>query len=356
MNPILRIHNLETRIETAEGPIQAVNQVSLTVPRGMTLGLVGESGCGKTMTALSVLGLIRYPARIVGGEIWFFENGIGRPTDGTVIPSAGIGDVSTNLSRGGGSSPIDLLRLSRTEMRRVRGRKIAMIFQEPMIAFNPVLTIGSQIIEAIQTHEILSNREAKGLAIEALRAVSVPMPEQRLMEYPHQLSGGLRQRAMIAMALVLRPSLLIADEPTTALDVTIQAQILDLLERLKTEFQLSLLIISHDLAVVSKIADEVCIMYAGRIVEQGPARSVFQNPRHPYTEALMRAFPQRVTRRGEGNRLQPIPGSVPDLRCVVTGCAFQPRCRYEMGPRCSQSSIELTQVSPGWRVRCVKYV
>jgi len=354
MNPVLRIHNLETHIETAEGPLRAVNQVSLSVPRGMTLGLVGESGCGKTMTALSILGLIRYPARIVGGEIWFFENGIGRPTDESVPSSAGTGDVDTTLSMGGSSS-IDLLRLSRIEMRKVRGRKIAMVFQEPMIAFNPVLTIGSQIIEAIQAHESMSNREAKGLAIEALRAVSVPAPERRLMEYPHQLSGGLRQRAMIAMALVLRPSLLIADEPTTALDVTIQAQILDLLERLKTEFQLSLLIISHDLAVVSRIADEVCIMYAGQIVEQGPAKSVFQNPRHPYTEALMRAFPQRETRRGEGHRLQPIPGSVPDLRCFVTGCSFQPRCRYEMGPRCSQSPIELTQVSPGWWVRCVKY-
>ncbi len=355
MKPILRIHNLETLIETAEGPIRAVNQVSLSVPRGMTLGLVGESGCGKTMTALSVLRLIRYPARIVAGEIWFSENGGMQPNDGTALPSAGIGHSRADVASGE-PLPIDLLRLSRAEMRRVRGRKIAMIFQEPMIAFNPVLTIGSQIIEAIQTHENLSNREAKGLAVEALRAVSVPMPERRLMEYPHQLSGGLRQRAMIAMALALRPSLLIADEPTTALDVTIQAQILDLLERLKAEFQLSLLIISHDLAVVSRIADEVCIMYAGRIVEQGPARSVLQNPRHPYTEALMRAFPQRETRRGQGHGLQPIPGSVPDLRCVVIGCSFQPRCRYEMGPRCSQSPIELTHVNPGWQVRCVKYV
>ena len=184
----------------------------------------------------------------------------------------------------------------------------------------------------------------------------MPAPERRLNEYPHQLSGGLRQRAMIAMALAPRPRLLIADEPTTALDVTVQAQILDLLKRLKEEFQLSLLIISHDLAVVSRIADEVCIMYAGRIVEEGPVKSVFQNPLHPYTEGLMRAVPRRGARRGQGGGLESIPGSVPDLRCLVIGCSFQPRCKYEMGPRCSQFPIELTQVNPGRRVRCVKYV
>ena len=219
---------------------------------------------------------------------------------------------------------------------------------------NPVFTVGNQIVEAILAHERVSKREAENRAVESLKAVAIPMPERRMREYPHQLSGGLRQRVMIAMALAARPKLLIADEPTTALDVTVQAQILDLMGRLKEEYQLSLLIISHDLGVIARISDSVAIMYAGQIVEEGPRREVFASPLHPYTEALLKVAPRLESSRYR-ERLKSIPGGVPDLRCLPPGCAFQPRCRYEMGIKCSGASIDMTEPTRGHRVRCIKY-
>jgi peptide/nickel transport system ATP-binding protein len=285
------------------------------------------------MTALSILRLIHFPGKTVSGEIYFFNS-----NDGD-----GLG------------KRIDLLKASRTMIRRIRGAEIAMIFQEPMAALNPVFTIGNQIMEALRAHEAVSRREARNRAIEIMQSVSIPVPERRMKEYPHQLSGGLRQRAMIAMALVTRPKLLIADEPTTALDVTIQAQILELLVRLKEQFQLSLLIISHDLGVIAEIADNVAIMYAGKIVEQGPTAELFENPLHPYTEALLRAVPRLELSGERPDRLEPIPGSVPDLRLLPTGCPFQPRCKYEMGLRCSEAEPQMIEVWPNHRARCVKY-
>jgi len=331
--PVLEVRNLHTQFLTAEGTVKAVDDVSFSLPHGGTLGLVGESGCGKSITALSILRLIRFPGRITGGEIWFSEAASG----------------------GGSERPLDLLKLSESEMRRIRGARIAMIFQEPMTALNPVFTIGDQVTEAIRAHEEIKPREAWERAVDMLEAVAIPLPQLRMKDYPHQLSGGLRQRAMIAMALASRPELLIADEPTTALDVTIQAQILDLLADLKERFRLSLLLISHDLGVIAQVADSVAVMYAGKIVERAPALELFQNPFHPYTQALLAAVPQLDVSRKQLARLEPIPGSVPDLRVLSFGCAFQPRCKFEMGVRCSSSSIPMTAAKADHSVRCVKY-
>jgi peptide/nickel transport system ATP-binding protein len=331
--PVLEVRNLHTQFWTAEGVVKAVDDLSFSLPHGGTLGLVGESGCGKSITALSILRLIRFPGRITCGQIWF----------------SGI------ASGGGGRRPIDLLKLSEPEMRRVRGARIAMIFQEPMTALNPVFTIGDQVTEAIRAHEEVDLREARARAVDMLAAVAIPMPQLRMKDYPHQLSGGLRQRAMIAMALATRPELLIADEPTTALDVTIQAQILDLLADLKERFRLSLLLISHDLGVIAQVADVVAIMYAGKIVEQAPALELFKNPLHPYTQALLAVVPRPDACRKERTRLEPIPGSVPDLRVLPLGCAFQPRCKFEMGVQCSGSGIPMIAAKADHNVRCVKY-
>jgi oligopeptide/dipeptide ABC transporter ATP-binding protein len=333
MGPLLEVRNLRTHFFTPEGLVKAVDGVSFSLSRGETLGLVGESGCGKTMTAMSILRLIHFPGKTVSGEICFFNSKNGD----------GLG------------KPIDLLKASRTMIRRIRGAEIAMIFQEPMAALNPVFTIGNQITEALRAHEKVSKREARNRTIEIMQSVSIPVPERRMKEYPHQLSGGLRQRAMIAMALVTRPKLLIADEPTTALDVTIQAQILELLLRLKEQFQLSLLIISHDLGVIAEIADNVAIMYAGKIVEEGPTTELFENPLHPYTEALLKAVPRLDLAGEKPDQLEPIPGSVPDLRLLPIGCPFQPRCKYEMGLRCGEAEPQMIEVRPNHRVRCVKY-
>jgi peptide/nickel transport system ATP-binding protein len=332
-NPILAVRNLHTEFLTAQGTVKAVDGVSFSLPRGRTLGLVGESGCGKSVTALSILRLLRFPGRITSGEIW-----LSRPANG--IESAG---------------PINLLKISEREMREVRGARIAMVFQEPMTALNPVFTIGNQIIEAIGAHEAVRPREAWRRAVDMLEAVAIPLPQLRMNDYPHQLSGGLRQRAMIAMALATRPELLIADEPTTALDVTIQSQILELLADLKERFRLSLLIISHDLGVIAQVADAVAIMYAGKIVEQAPAHELFANPLHPYTQALLAAVPRLDDFRHHHLRLEAIPGNVPDLRVLPSGCAFQPRCKFEMGVRCSGSGIPMTSAKFDHQVRCVKY-
>lgn len=330
---ILRVQNLQVDFPTAAGILRAVDDVSFEVPLGGTLGIVGESGSGKSMTALAILRLIQPPGRIAGGEVWH----------------------TGHSSRGQDVQPQNLLRASEREMRRIRGAQIAMIFQEPMTALNPVLTIGRQIREAIQAHEAVSRREAEARTVEVMRAVAIPEPVRRMKEYPHQLSGGLRQRALIALSLAARPKLLIADEPTTALDVTIQAQILDLLRRLKEELQLSLMMISHDLGVIAETADTVVVMYAGKIVEYGSTREVLRNPLHPYTEALLKSVPQTGFPAGSKGRLEPIPGVVPDLLRLPKGCSFQPRCKYDLGPPCGTAAIPL-KITGNRQARCVKYV
>lgn len=334
MEPILDVKDLCVQFPGNGTTLKAIDGVSFSLPRGRTLGIVGESGCGKSMTALAILRLIQRPGRIAAGQVWYSPGGASR-------------DHATTRN---------LLTISEAEMRQVRGSEIAMIFQEPMTALNPVFTIGEQIREAIEAHEEVSRREAERRTLEMMQAVSIPLPERRMREYPHQLSGGLRQRAMIAMALAPRPKLLIADEPTTALDVTIQAQILELLRHLKTEFELSLIIISHDLGVIAEVADDVAIMYAGKIVESAPARALFRSPLHPYTEGLLKSVPRLTVSGVRPKRLESIPGVVPDLRYLPKGCAFQPRCKDEMGLRCSEAAIPLIQLGSERQVRCVKHV
>jgi oligopeptide/dipeptide ABC transporter ATP-binding protein len=296
--PLLEIEDLRTAFATDERMVPAVDGVSLTIPRGKTVALVGESGCGKSVTALSILRLIpQPPGRIVGGRILFRE-----------LHAA---------------DPIDLLRVSDREMRSIRGNRIAMIFQEPMTALNPVYSIGEQVVEAVELHQGLRGKAAWAAAVEALRRVGIPDAARRSHDYPHQLSGGMRQRVMIAMALSCKPALLIADEPTTALDVTVQQQILELLRTLQAESGMSILFITHDLGVVAEAAEDVYVMYAGRIVEHGPVADVLAHPLHPYTQGLMRCMP-RLSRRMD--RLEVIPGSVPDPRRPPSGCRFHPRC------------------------------
>ena len=261
-SPLIEIKNLQTHFFTDDGVVKAVEDVSLTIPKGKTLGLVGESGCGKSVTALSIIRLISNPGKIVGGTITLYDDE----------------DQPTVLSE-----------LPESEMRKLRGNAMSMIFQEPMTSLNPVFTIGSQVMEAILLHQQVSRQEARDLAIEMLTKVRIPAPEKRLREYPHQFSGGMRQRVMIAMALACRPRLLIADEPSTALDVTIQAQILDLLRELQADTGMSILIITHDLGVIAELADEVAVMYASKVVERAPVAELFSNPRHPYTHEIGRA-------------------------------------------------------------------
>jgi len=296
---LLEITNLTCSFRTAEGVARAVDDVSFSVMRGETLGVVGESGCGKTVTALAILRLIPSPpGKIDAGKIVY---------KGT-----------------------DLLALPEREMRKIRGNEISMIFQEPMTSLNPVFTCGYQIDEAVILHQKVGKREARERTIEMLHLVGIPDPPTCANSYPHQLSGGMRQRVMIAMALACEPELLIADEPTTALDVTIQAQILALLRELQQERGLAMLFITHDLAVVAQIADAVCVMYAGRIVEQAPAAELFGQPRHPYTQALLRSTP-RVAQSVVGQRLPVIPGEVPRAGQRPPGCAFHPRCEWSQG-------------------------
>jgi peptide/nickel transport system ATP-binding protein len=315
---LLRVEHLTTVFDLPSGPARAVDDVSLDVREGETLCVVGESGSGKSVTAYSVLRLIQPPGRIAAGRILFK----GR----------------------------DLLALSERDMREVRGAQIGLVFQEPMTALNPVFTIGDQIAETLVVHRRAKRREARDRAVDLLGAVRVPEPGQRVDEYPHQLSGGLRQRALIAMALACRPALLIADEPTTALDVTIQAQILDLLREMKREFKLSLLLITHDLGVVAGTADRVAVMYAGRIVEEAPAGELFRDPKHPYTQGLMASIPGGAP----GSRLQAIQGTVPALGRVPPGCAFAPRCPARL-EHCNTRVPGVTDLGHGRTVRCFLY-
>lgn len=319
---LLEVKNLKTFFATSRGEVRSVDDVSFTLERGETLCLVGESGCGKSVTSLSIMRLVSQPGRIVGGEI-IFE---GR----------------------------DLLKLSEAEMRKLRGNDIAMIFQDPMTSLNPVYTVGEQIAEAIRLHRGVSKREAWNQAIEGMRDVAIPAPEARAKTYPHEMSGGMRQRVMIAMALACDPKLLIADEPTTALDVTIQAQILELLADLREKRHLGLLLITHDLGVVAETADRVAVMYAGKIVEEAPVRELFKAPRHPYTEGLLRAVP-RLHEAGQGRktRLETIEGVVPNPLALPSGCRFAPRCPHAQD-KCRSGEIPLIEVGSAHASRCIR--
>jgi oligopeptide/dipeptide ABC transporter ATP-binding protein len=337
MAPLLDVRSLTVDLPTPAGWIRPVNDVSFHLDAGETLGLVGESGCGKTMLGLALMGLLPEGARR-SGEALFSPNGPA-PT-------------------GRGAAPQDLAALSDTELRALRGREIAMIFQEPMTALNPVMRVGAQIEEAIRAHQPqLARREVRRRALDALTRAAVPESELRARQFPHQLSGGLRQRALIAMALACNARLVIADEPTTALDVTIQKQILELLAQLRDALGLALLFITHDLGVVAQVADRVAVMYAGRIVEEGPAARVLAAPLHPYTQGLLRAAPQL-----EKKKLEPIAGSVPRLDALPPGCAFEPRCPLRR-PECSAAVPEFRTpgiaaaqpglAAPPHRARCI---
>jgi peptide/nickel transport system ATP-binding protein len=305
--PLLEVRDLRTHFELEDGVVKAVDGVSLTVPRGRTLAVVGESGCGKSVTARSILRLVERPARIVGGQILLYGD---QPSD----------------------DPLDLLAAKDKRLRQVRWSDIAMVFQEPMASLSLVHTIGNQIIEAIRLHENLGKTEARERAIEMLDRVGIPDPKRRVDSYPFELSGGMRQRAMIAMALSCRPRLLIADEPTTALDVTTQAQILDLLQDLQQELGMAIMLITHDLGVAAQVADEVAVMYLGEVVEHGPAASVLSHPKHPYTQALVKSVP-RLGQRGQG-RLAAVRGTVPPPYERPSGCRFHPRCDAFMAGIC----------------------
>ena len=321
---LIEVIDLKTCFHTEDGVVRAVDGVSFTIEKEKTLGVVGESGCGKSVAALSIMGLIPSPpGRIESGQILYHEN----------------------------RDCIDLLTLDPKgrDMRSIRGRKIAMIFQEPMTSLNPVFTIGKQIIEAIVIHQRLSKKEARGKAIDMLQAVGIPSPGERIDDYPHQLSGGMRQRAMIAMALSCHPSLLIADEPTTALDVTIQAQVLDLMNDLRAQFKAAILFITHDLGVIAQMADEVTVMYLGRIVEHASVTEIFDHPRHPYTLGLMKSIPSLTMSKRD--RLIPIQGVVPELWEIPRGCGFEPRCPHAM-KLCREQSPLLKEVAPLHRVAC----
>jgi len=319
---LLRIEDLHTYFFTYEGVVKAVNGIDLAIRKGETLGLVGESGCGKSVTSLSIMRLTPRPqGRTVKGSIFF---------DG-----------------------INLLELSEKQMRDVRGNLVSMIYQEPMTALNPVYTVGNQITEAIRRHQMVSRKQAVKLAVEMLQKVGIPNPDKRLQEYPHQLSGGMRQRVMIAMALSCKPKLLIADEPTTALDVTIQAQILDLMNKLKKDLGASILLITHDLAVIAEMAQSVAVMYAGRIVEYAEVVEFFTDPKHPYTLGLMDSIP-KMDDVPPNRLLKAIPGIVPSLLHLPGGCSFQDRCVYAFD-RCSTDSPPLFESGSGHLVRCWKY-
>lgn len=321
----LEVRGLTVKLPTESGWIRPVREVSFTLAEGESLGIVGESGCGKTMLALALMRLVP-PGGRMEGQAWLqVSNGAGAP-----------------------GHMVNLIDAAPAIVRSVRGAEIAMVFQEPMSALNPVMRVGDQIKEAILAHDPhLERGKALDCTFEALERAAVPEPEVRARQYPHQLSGGLRQRVMIAMALAARPKVLIADEPTTALDVTVQRQILELLGKLRRELRLSLLFITHDLGVVAQIADRVAVMYAGRVVEEGPVDEVLRRPRHPYTEGLLHAAP-RLARE----KLLTIPGTVPDLRALPPGCSFAPRCSHRVA-ECDAAVPVFRKVSEGHQVRCI---
>lgn len=320
---ILTVEGLSTQFKTRSGLVRSVDDVSFHIDEGELLGVVGESGCGKSITALSIMGLVAEPGRIVAGSIKFKGEELANAAD--------------------------------DRLREIRGNDIAMIFQDPMTSLNPVFTVGEQIAEGIRLHRGLDKKSAWSAAIEAMREVAIPSPERRANDYPHQLSGGMRQRVMIAMALACDPELLIADEPTTALDVTIQAQILELLDELRKNRKLAVLLITHDLGVVAEVADRVCVMYTGKIVEESSVEEIFNDPKHPYTKGLLRSVP-KLTAIGESKpeRLETIEGTVPSPTDLPVGCHFAPRCQFRL-ERCSSGEIAMYMPKPGVMVRCVLF-
>ena len=320
MEPVLEVKNLKTSFRTEAGELIAVDDVSFSVSPGQTIGIVGESGCGKSVTSLSIMGLIpNPPGKIIGGEIFFKGK--------------------------------NLLKLSAGEMRKIRGNEISMIFQEPMTSLNPVFTIGNQIMESVVLHQKLSKAQAREKAIEMLKLVGIPAPEKRIDDYPHQLSGGMRQRVMIAMALSCNPSVLIADEPTTALDVTIQAQILELMKSLREKLNMAVVLITHDLGVVAETCNHVVVMYAGKVVEQGTAEDIFYRSTHPYTRGLLNSIPSHNVEGKRHDRLETIPGLVPNLLYLPKGCRFQDRCTKKIA-RCTEAEPPLTEVGQGHKAAC----
>lgn len=323
-NTILKINHLKTYFYTEKGVVPAVDDVSLQVKKGQIVGIVGESGCGKSMTSLSIMQLVASPGKIAGGEIWFDgKNLVGR---------------------------------SKKEMRSIRGNEISMIFQEPMTSLNPVYPVGKQVAEALLLHhETMSKAEAKEAVIEMFRMVGIPEPRKRYGVYPHQLSGGLRQRVMIAMALICRSKLLIADEPTTALDVTIEAQILKLMKNLQAEIDTSIIMITHNLGIVAEMCDYVYVMYAGKIMEQADVYELFDDPKHPYTEGLLRSIPRKDVQQNKAKGLYSIEGMVPNMLQLPTGCRFHPRCEYAVDA-CRRQEPELVDLGNGHLVRCIKYM
>jgi len=322
---LLQVQELKTYFYTFEGVARAVDDVSFYMGKGETLGLVGESGCGKTVTALSVMRLIpEPPGRIVHGKILF---------DGVNLPD-----------------------LTMKQMRDIRGKRISMIFQEPMVSLNPVFTIGDQISEMFVLHQGLGKKESWERAVDMLKTVQISSPEKRVHEYPHQLSGGMRQRAMIAMALSCNPEILIADEPSTALDVTIQAQIIDLMMQLRRDFDAAIMLITHDLGVIAEIAQRIVVMYAGKVVEEGQILAIFEDPRHPYTRGLLKSIPKLGERSRYGRqRLKEIPGIVPSLYELPPGCSFYPRCPESMA-MCKENLPELVDIGKAHLVRCWLYL
>jgi oligopeptide transport system ATP-binding protein len=319
---LLSVQDLRTYFDTRDGTVKAVDGVSFEIRPGETLGLVGESGCGKSVTAMSIMRLVPHPpARTVSGEIWF---------DGR-----------------------DLLKVSNEQMRRIRGREIAMIFQDPMTSLNPVLTIGRQITESLQLHLKMGPRQSRNRAVELLQLVGIPAAVKRIDDYPHQFSGGMRQRVMIAMALSCNPKLLIADEPTTALDVTIQAQILELIGTLRREFNAAVLLITHDMGVVAGVSDRIVVMYAGKVAETATTDELFANPRHPYTLGLLNSIPRLDAQRRE--RLVPIEGLPPDLITLPAICSFSARCSFAL-ERCREGVPELREVAPAHRAACIREI
>ena len=326
MDPLLKVDNLSTHYFTRAGVVKAVDKISFEVAEGETVGIVGESGCGKSATALSIMRLIPTPpGRVVDGRIMF--------------------------SPGEGKEPVDLLTVPEAEMQALRGNMVAMVFQDPMTSLNPVLTIGWQLREPLQLHFGMNKREARDRSIELLQLVNIPSPEQRLDDYPHQFSGGMRQRVMIAMAMACNPKLLLADEPTTALDVTIQAQILELMKKLQEKLKMSVVLITHDLGIVGEVCDRVLVMYAGEIIESASVNDLFDNPKHPYTRGLLQSIPKLGPTVKD--RMEPIDGAPPDLIAMPPGCRFAPRCpkKFDL----CKDEPTLKEVGPNHKCACWLY-
>ncbi|MCB0061903.1 MAG: ABC transporter ATP-binding protein [Caldilineaceae bacterium] len=334
---LLEVRNLKTHFMLEQGTVRAVDGVDFTVKKGQTVGLVGESGCGKSVMARSILRIVPHPGEVVDGEILF----------------------NREHRNGASSDVVDMAKIdpTGTEARRIRGGEISMVFQEPMTSLSPVHTIGNQIMEAILLHQDISKKEAREQAIDVLNHVGMPQPNRTIDRYPHQLSGGMRQRAMIAMALSCRPALLIADEPTTALDVTTQAQILTLMRNLQDELGMAIIFITHDLGVIAQMVDFVVVMYLGRVVEAADVDTIFYNPQHPYTQSLLRSIPRlgRKSAQGITDKLTAIRGTVPDPYSIPQGCPFHPRCRKAIKGVCDQKDPPFLETEPNHKVRCVLY-